>query len=141
MNSPGDSTTYTFSSNLVSHATLLTDTLIVTHTGRYSGRIPTHIGLTDVGHAFENAGTYSSTGQLAQPGLFTVTVEYDQAKLGTAIEDRLALYSWDGLQWIKEPSSVVDTANNFVTATLDHFGLWAVLGETNRVFLPLVVRF
>ena len=141
LNSPGDNTTYTFPPTSVNQAPLLTDTLLVTHTGRYSGRIPTHIGLTDVGHAFENTGTYSSTGQLAQPEPFTVTVEYDQAKLGTAIEGKLALYSWDGLQWIKESSSVVDTTHNIITATLDHFGLWAVLGETNRVFLPLIGRF
>jgi hypothetical protein len=140
LNSPGDSTTYTFPSGSVNRAALITDTLIVTHTGRYSGRIPTHIGLTGVGHAFENTGIYSSTGQLAQPGPFTVTVAYEQAQLSAAIEAKLALYSWDGLQWIKESSSVVDTTNNIVTATLDHFGLWAVLGESHRVFLPAILK-
>jgi hypothetical protein len=32
------------------------------------------------------------------------------------VEDTLALYYWDGSQWVKEPSSVVDTAANTVTA-------------------------
>ncbi len=29
---------------------------------------------------------------------------------------------------------------NTVTAALDRFGLWAVLGETRRMFLPLAMR-
>ena len=56
------------------------------------------------------------------------------------MEETLALYSWDGSQWVKEPSSVVDTAANMVTAHPNHFSRWAVLGETRRVYLPLVLR-
>lgn len=55
-----------------------------------------------------------------------------------ARESTLALYAWDGSQWVKEPSSAVDGAANVVTATPDPFSLWAVLGETCRVYLPLV---
>ncbi len=69
-----------------------------------------------------------------------VTVQYINAEKGPAIEDTLALYYWDGRQWVKELSSVVDAAANTVRATPDHFSLWAVLGETRRVHLPLVLR-
>jgi len=41
---------------------------------------------------------------------------------------------------VMQPTSVVDTVNNTVTATPDHLSLWAVLGETRRVFLPVVLR-
>jgi len=34
----------------------------------------------------------------------------------------------------------VDPAENSVTGAPDHFSIWAVLGETRRVFLPLVLR-
>jgi len=56
------------------------------------------------------------------------------------IEKTHALYYWGGTQWVKESTSVVDTVNNTVTATPDHFSVWAVLGETRRVFLPVVLR-
>jgi hypothetical protein len=59
---------------------------------------------------------------------------------GPAIENTLALYWWNGSQWIKETSSVVDTAANTITAAPDHFSLWAVLGETRRVYLPLTLK-
>ena len=59
---------------------------------------------------------------------------------GAAIESTLALYSWDGNQWVKEPTSVVSEAANTVTATPAHLSLWAVLGETKWVYLPLVMR-
>ena len=86
---------------------------------------------------------YSGTGQPAQiaPGqTYTLTVQYTDAEKGPAIESTLALYYWDGSQWVKEPTSVVDTANNVVTATPDHFSKWAVLGETRRLYLPLVLK-
>ena len=51
-----------------------------------------------------------------------------------------SLARWNGSEWLKEPTSSVDPINNVVSATPSHFSLWAVLGETNRVFLPLVMR-
>jgi hypothetical protein len=70
-----------------------------------------------------------------------------------AIEDSLALYSRDGDRWVKDPYSTVATGTavlsgtnavfsdlNMVVAIPDHFSLWAVLGETRRVFLPSVLR-
>ena len=47
---------------------------------------------------------------------------------------------WNGSEWVNEPSSVVDTANNTITATPNHFSSWAVLGETRRVFLPVALK-
>ena len=35
-----------------------------------------------------------------------------------------------------EPSAVLNTATHTVTASPDRFGLWAVLGETKRLFFP-----
>ncbi len=99
--------------------------------------------LTRVGRTFKIVAAYSDTGQPAQiaPGqTYTLTALYTDAERGAAIEDTLALYSWDGSQWVKEPGSVVDAANHTVTAWPDHFSLWTVLGETRRSFLPLIRR-
>lgn len=121
-----------------------TDTVIVTHTVHRLGSVALPgSNLTGIGHEFEVTAVYSATGQPAQlaPGqTYTLTVHYTEAEKGPAIENTLAFYWWDGNQWVKEPSSTVDTANNTVTAMPDHLSLWGVLGQTWRVYLPIVVR-
>ena len=98
-----------------------------------------HVGLK---HAFDLSALYPDTGQLATlaPGqTYTVTVHYTDTELGwSTIETSLALHYWDGSQWIKEPSSAINAATNTVTASPNHLSEWAVLGETWRVFLPVV---
>lgn len=119
----------------------ITDTIVITYRLAHS---PAPDGnLTGIGHIFDVTAVYNSTGRPAQlaPGqTYTITVHYTDAEKGPAIENTLALYWWNGSQWVKEPSSVVDTAANIVTATPDHFSRWAVLGETRRVYLPLILR-
>jgi hypothetical protein len=67
-------------------------------------------------------------------------VDYTDAEKGAAIESTLGLYSWDGSQWVREPTSSVDAVANRLTATPDHMTPFAVLGETKRVYLPIVMR-
>jgi len=98
---------------------------------------------TGIGHCYDVTAVYSGTGQAAQvaPGqTYSVTIQYTEAERGPAIESTLALYHWSGSQWVKEPTSMVDTVANKVTATPNHLSLWTVLGETNRLYLPLIVR-
>jgi hypothetical protein len=86
---------------------------------------------------------YNDSGQPARPApghTYSLRVEYTDAERGPAIESTLTLYSWNGSQWAEETTSVVDMVNNAVTATPNHFSTWAVLGETNRSYLPLVLR-
>jgi hypothetical protein len=40
--------------------------------------------------------------------------------------------------WVKAESQV-DTAANVLTASTDQFGLWALMGETNEAFLPVIL--
>jgi hypothetical protein len=130
-----DQTSYTFATGT------FTDTVMITHTLRLPGQVPATGRLVGIDHFFEVAAVYSDTGQPAQPAQpYTVTVQYTDAEKGPAIEDTLGLYFWDGAQWVREPTSVVDTANNTVTATPARFGLWVVLGETRRMFLPAIWR-
>jgi len=99
--------------------------------------------LKGIGHTYEVTAVYSDTGQPAQivPGqTYTVAVHYTDAEKGPVIESTMAFYYWDGTQWVKEPSSEVYPATNTITAQPDHFSLWAVLGETQRVYLPLVLK-
>ncbi|MGC8945899.1 MAG: ABC transporter substrate-binding protein, partial [Anaerolineae bacterium] len=137
----GSLTSYYGDTTIQIPAGAITDTIVITHTPAYG--MPPGGNLTGIDHVFNVTAVYSGTGQPAQiaPGqTYTITVQYTDAEKGPAIENTLALYYWDGSGWVKEPSSVVDTAANTVTATPNHFSLWAVLGETKRAYLPLVLR-
>lgn len=100
--------------------------------------------LASTGHAFDLTAVYSDTGQPASllPGTtFDLTIHYSEAELVIPVrEETLALYAWDGDEWVQEPTSAVDMVNNVVTAAPDHFSVWAVFGQTNRVYLPLIGR-
>lgn len=72
------------------------------------------------------------------PKRYTLTVDYPDGELGTVIENTLAVQWWTGGTWGLEPSSSVDGAPNWVTAMPDHMPLFAVLGETQRAYLPLM---
>jgi hypothetical protein len=120
-------------------AGVITGSVVLTHTPA-AGMPPTgdFIGIDNV---FEVTAVYSDTQQPVQfvsGGSYTMTVQYTDAQQGTAIENSLALYYWDGSQWVKEPSSVVNADANSITATPSHFSLWAVFGETRRIFLPTI---
>jgi hypothetical protein len=120
-----------------------TSTTVVTHTARFAGNAPSAGNLAGIGHVFDLTAAYLSDGQPAQPApgqVYTITVPYSDTGKGPAIENTLALYWWNGSQWIKEMSSVVDTIANTITAAPNHFSLWAVLGETRRVYLPLTLK-
>ena len=71
---------------------------------------------------------------------YTLTVEYDASGLSTEKEAHLRLYYWQDGMWVEETSSVVDTTINEITATPDHFSIWAVLGRDSfPVFLPFIL--
>jgi oligopeptide transport system substrate-binding protein len=119
----------------------VTDTVVITQSPAYG--MPPVGNLTGINHVFDITAVYTGTGQpasIAQGQTYTITVQYTDAEKGPAIESTLALYYWDGNQWIKETSSQVDVAANTVSATPNHFSLWAVFGETKRVFLPVVLK-
>jgi len=135
LHSATDNTTYTFP------ALAFSDTVTVHHVLPVPAAISGTPSLAGINHAFVVNAVYQDTGQPAHPNRsFTVTVGYSDAEKGPAIEGTLALYRWDGTRWVREPSSMVHPEANTVTAALDRFGLWAVLGETRRMFLPVVVR-
>lgn len=99
--------------------------------------------LAGIGHTFEVTPYYVETSERAYlaPGTtYTVTLQYDETERGPVVEDTLAFYWWDGSRWLKEPSSVVDSGRNTLTATPDYLSLWAVLGKTRRTYLPLMLR-
>lgn len=99
--------------------------------------------LIGIGTTFDISAVYSGTHQQAAlaPGeTFSLTLTYTSTQLGPVIEDTLAFYSWDGSQWVREASSRLDTSHHVLTAASNKFTLWAVLGETKRTNLPVILR-
>ena len=117
----------------------VTDTVLMSYTVLQPfGNVP------NVGVFFDLSAAYANTGQRAQiaPGqTYTVVVHYDEASVpATADEADLALYFWSNAQWIREPTSVVDTVNNTITATPNHLSVWATLFKLRFIYLPIVLR-
>lgn len=111
----------------------------VTYTPLTLTQPPTRRKVIALDHTFAVTAVVSDTQEPAQPAQpFTLTVPYQAYEPGSVIETTLALYWWDGSQWVKEPGSSVDPATNTLTAITDHFGRWTVMGETRELFLPIV---
>ncbi len=97
-----------------------------------------------IGHTIDVTAVYSDTGETAQLETgksFEVRINY--TRTGSAIENTLALYGWDSSsgQWTSSGiSSSVNTGTNIVTAHVDHLSLFAVLGDTNWIHMPLIVK-
>jgi oligopeptide transport system substrate-binding protein len=122
----------------------ITDTVVITHTPATG--TPPGGNLAGIGHVFDVTAVYSDTGQSAQIAsghTCTITAQYTDTEIGPAIEDTMGLYWWDegASQWSQQGiTSSVNITDNLVTAQVDHFSLFAVLGETFRVYLPLILR-
>ena len=142
---PGsDDTVTSYSGDTTIQVPVGTFTDPVTITEAPASGMPPGGNLTGIGHVFDASAVYSSTGLPAQPAAgktYNVTVHYTDSEKGPAIEGTLRLYGWDGSAWSQQGiSSSVDTANNLITAQVNHFSLFAVLGETKRLYLPTVVK-
>jgi oligopeptide transport system substrate-binding protein len=138
----GSLTSYDGSTAIQAPAGAFTDTVTLAQAPA-TGLLPTG-SLAGIGHVFDATAVYSDTGQPAQlaPGTScTVTVAYTDAQRGPVIEGTLGLYAWDGNGWSQQGiTSGVDPVANLVTAQVEHFSLFAVLGETRRVYLPVAIR-
>ena len=98
---------------------------------------------SDLGALYELNAFFADSGLPAQPQpgqTYTITVSYDESQLPAGFdESMLALYYWNNGQWVREVTSVVDTVANVITATPNHFSLWAALARYNT-YLPLIFK-
>ena len=78
----------------------------------------------------------------------TLTLYYSDADVAALIEEELYLYTWDGSAWV---DAVTDCGwpltaygrypeENKLVVPLCHFTRFALVGDTNRTYLPLVLR-
>jgi len=138
----GESASYDGNTTVRIPAGAITATVAITQSP--ASGMPPGGNLAGIGHTFQVTAVYSDTGQAAQlvPGqACTMTVAYSDTETGPAIEGTLGLYWWDASAWSQQGiTSSVNITDNLVTAQVDHLSVFAVLGETQRLFLPLVFK-
>lgn len=119
-----------------------TDTVVLTVRPAYG--MPPDNPLMNTTLTYEIFATFVDTGQPAFPApkqALEFTIAYSDTDIRLAIEDTLALYYWDSEQWIEEPTSILDSKLDVISATPNHLSVWSVLGETIRLFLPITERY
>ena len=96
-------------------------------------------GIGGLGGSFA-ASLLGPGGMPVQPNQpVTVTIDYGATDTGATIPGSLSLWWLNLGQWAPLPS-MDDPASSVMTATVSHFSEFAVFGETNSLFLPVVVR-
>ena len=129
-------------------ADTFTVSVSIVHSSRARGSVPPSDQLGGVYKAYE-VQALNAAGQTVNPvtgRTYTVSIAYDVGGLGDISQDTLALFFWNGQAWEQEPSGQVDTVDHQITATPDHFSLWAVMStvaapsQDAKIFLPMVER-
>ena len=126
--------------NYIFPAGSFTDTVRIVEYIPDQRELPATPGKFLVGSAYHIFAEHPVTLAMLTPTLpYTVTVQYVDSQVGST-ESSLALYWWDGHQWLRESTSAVDLQANTVSATPQHFSLWAVMAEARRMYLPHLSR-
>ncbi len=142
---PGVTTEFAGSAGLA-NIVMNPDTFAATAVVTFTPQVPVDPGAHLVGSGFFYVleATSQATGQPIEPqGAYTVTVAYtdEEVEAAQVVDERaLALYYWDGVGWVKEPTCTVDTVANLITCTPDHLSSWAVLSPRYESTLPVVMR-
>jgi len=90
--------------------------------------------------AYTAAGTHLPDYAFATP--ITITVEYSEGDLGLGGDDDLVIRYWNGATWSDEGLVVIDhdAEANRVTFSTAHLSYFALLGQVETVFIPVVLR-
>jgi hypothetical protein len=113
----------------------------VTHRASFESTFDIPAELVSASRYYEISAIYTDTLEIAQLNKpYTLTIQYDDADVADTNENLIALYFWNGVQWIREPS-FVDITNNLVSAHPTTLGLWGLFSERSiDIFLPLVAN-
>ena len=114
----------------------MTDT-IVTYAYQLPVQVAPHVGI-DRFFDLTAAQNGVPVQQFSVP--VSIAVRYSDENRGVAIEDSLRLCWQAGDDWVTDGITTALRSHGTLTSLVDHFTLFAVLGETNRAYLPVVSR-
>jgi hypothetical protein len=97
---------------------------------------PTTTGqLRGMDHFFDLDGTQTV---FATP--LTLTVSYSESMRGPIVPGTENLYRWQDSQWVADSITLASRCSDGLSAQITHFSLFGVLGESKRVYLPIVLK-
>lgn len=70
----------------------------------------------------------------------TIVVNYDQTELAGIITETMFLYRLDGTTWVTKGITLTERSQTGLTNTTRYLGKFAVLGETIRHYIPMILR-
>ena len=110
----------TFSSAVSITTRILPDQSVYPNTGQALARI---------GPVYEVSASSGGAQGSVQPALsFSMVFQYEDTDIAHVDEGTLALYSWNGQEWVRESTSIVDKVNNLVVANPVTLGQWLAMG-------------
>jgi len=92
--------------------------------------VPTDSGIVG-DYVYDYSATVDDVTVETFDDVVTITITYTDDQISGFDESTLAINYWDATagEWVSL-STIIDTANNTLTATTDHFTYFAVIGET-----------
>lgn len=115
----------------------------VAHTvNPWGGLLPPTGILAYRGAGFDLSAVGASDGMpIPTESPFSISINY-ALQSGPGIESSLKLYNWQpaSCQWLEVPSTLNVGSKMVQTTAADRLGLYALLGDTNHVYLPLVLK-
>ena len=70
----------------------------------------------------------------------SISVRYRADERGPVIDGTLEMYRHDGESYVQDNITQISNDGGVVVAETSHLGMFGVLGETERTYLPLVDR-
>jgi formylglycine-generating enzyme required for sulfatase activity len=119
-----------------------------TFTIAFDGRPNAQNDLQGIGHFFyldarppiSESGTVSVPGTLGSLSLpLKLTLGFPHHLRGV-ITGTLGLYCLGPTSWLTTDIAVVERVSNYIVAWVGHTGVYGLMGRTNRIYLPVVLR-
>jgi hypothetical protein len=130
-----DATSYQFPQGVFTQSVTVVHTVLMEDSAANAGpQVRTN-------HVFELEAFETATGAAVVPGApFTITIGYGDAPIADPIGERMALYFWDGGEWVIEPNAIILPELVVVRASLSRLGRFALLVEPLKTLIPSVSR-
>ncbi len=133
-----DNTTYLFPANA------FTATVTISHSIHVNGNLTSTGTLAGINHFYDVRAVDNSTGlpsELASGQIYTVTIQYTDMDKAGVIENSLKLYFWDKDHWSNQGiTDTIDVTKHILTAQTRYFSSFAILGETYKTYLPMILH-
>ena len=97
-----------------------------------------HFFYLDASSPVSESGTAGTVGSLRLP--LKLTVGFVKSSLSGVITDTLELYRLGPTAWMTTDIAVVERTSTHIVAWVGRTGVYGLMGRTNRIYLPMVLR-